>query len=85
MSRGAVLQTLLEIMGIPSKEDPLTYKDVTPYTRYAKAIATATALGIVQGDISPDGKPTGTFRPNDLVTRAEVAKMVILALKSSQK
>ncbi len=85
MTRGAVLQTLLEIMNIPIKEDPLTFKDVSPYTPYAKAISTATALGIVNGDIGPDGKPKGTFRPNDPVTRAEAAKIIVKALISMRK
>ena len=31
--------------------------------------------GIVQGDTDADGKPTGTFRPNAPINRAEIAKI----------
>lgn len=44
-------------------------------------VANASALGIVSGDRGKDGLPTGTFRPNDHVSRAEAAKMVFSRLK----
>lgn len=76
-SRGAVIQTILEVLNIPLEEGDLPYSDVPAGSMYAKAIATATALGIVNGDAEAD-----TFRPNAPVNRAEVAKMITLALMS---
>lgn len=75
-TRGAVLQTILEALDIPTSDGPLPYSDVPQGSMYAQAIATATALGIVSGD---DGDAR-TFRPNAPVNRAEVAKMITIAL-----
>lgn len=36
--------------------------------------------GIVKGFTGPDGKPTGEFRPGNLVTRSEALKMVLEAI-----
>lgn len=77
--RGTVVTTVLEAVGIPAKRGPLPYPDVPTESPDAPAIATATALGIVSGD---DG--TGTFRPNEPVNRAEVAKIVLKAIEASR-
>ncbi len=74
-SRGEVLQTILEALSIPLTGTDLSYSDVPAGSRYATAIATGTALGIVSGD----GEAT-TFRPNASINRAEVAKMIIATL-----
>jgi hypothetical protein len=78
-TRGQVIQTLLESFSLPlRKATPGLYRDLPISSRYADAIATATALGILSGDTDAAGKPTGTVRPNDPINRAEVAKIVTL-------
>jgi len=44
-------------------------------------IAYAAALGIVSGDKDSQGNPTGTFRPNAPVNRAEAAKIIYEKLR----
>jgi len=51
------------------------FSDLPPDHPHAKAIATAYVYGLVQGN------PDGTFRPDDPINRAEVAKLVALLLK----
>jgi hypothetical protein len=81
-TRGAVVQTLLEALGIPLQDALATpYTDLRRTHPHARAIATATALGILSGDTDAAGSPTGAVRPDDPVNRAEVAKMIVLALK----
>lgn len=78
-TRGQVIHTLLEALGIPLDEaKTLSYLDVRRTNLFFRAIETATRLGIISGDDA-----TGKFRPNDPVNRAEVAKMIILALEKS--
>jgi hypothetical protein len=47
----------------------------------AASIEQARADGIVSGYNDDDGNPTGFFGPDDAVTRAEFAKMVVLAIQ----
>ncbi len=75
-TRGAVVQTILEALKIPLQDAALPYSDVPTGSMYAKAIGTATKLGIVNGDAEQN-----TFRPNAPINRAEVAKMIVLALE----
>jgi hypothetical protein len=44
-------------------------------------IAYASLLHVVSGDTDAAGHPTGTFRPNDPVNRAEAAKILVLRIK----
>lgn len=44
-------------------------------TEYEEAVGTLTSLGII------DGYPDGTFRPENTITRAELAKLLIAALE----
>ncbi len=74
-SRGAVIQSLMEALRIPTDGYDITYDDVSPLSPFADAIAAATALGIISGD---DG--TNRFRPEDPINRAEAAKMIVNAL-----
>jgi hypothetical protein len=53
----------------PSPDDP-TFPDVLPASWYYAAVERLAALGVVTG------YPDGTFRPNQPVTRAEVAAMI---------
>lgn len=75
-TRGAVIRTVLEALNIPmEKAKESYYSDVPVNSIYADAIATATILGIVDGD---EGQIT--FRPNAPINRAEVAKIISIAL-----
>jgi hypothetical protein len=78
-TRGAVVQTLLEALRVPMDAPSGTYRDVPASHPFAAAIATATRLGLVQGDTDNAGHLTGTFRPNASIDRAEMAKVLILA------
>jgi len=74
--RGAVVQTLLEVFGVPIEDATGDlYSDVAAGRKHSAAIETATSDGIVSGD---DDKVT--FRPGANVNRAETAKMVMNAV-----
>ena len=76
-SRGAVIQSVLEAVGIPIvhyEQNP--YYDLLNSHPYADAILTATTLGIIRGDTDERGVPTQYVRPDDSVNRAEVAKIL---------
>lgn len=49
--------------------------------RYEADIAYANLYGIVSGDTNASGAETGTFRPDDSINRAEVAKIIYEKLK----
>jgi len=57
-----------------------TFKDTVDHSLESD-IAYAAALGIVSGDEDKAGNPTGTFRPNDGVNRAEAAKIIYEKLR----
>ncbi len=57
--------------------DPAEFSDVAANAWYAKEVALAADAGIVYG------YGDGTFRPNNLITREELAAMVVRALKYS--
>jgi hypothetical protein len=48
-------------------------------------IAYAALLGIVSGDKDASGNPTGYFRPNENIVRAEVAKVIYEKIKDEVK
>ena len=79
--RGEVLAIMHDAFG--DKVPPLlsTFRD-TAYHPYETDIAYAAALGVVSGDMDKAGNPTGTFRPNDEVSRAEAAKVIYEKLKA---
>jgi len=84
-TRGAVIQTILEVMGIPTAaKTPSSFKDVPHDHPYAPAIVVATTYGLVTGDLDSSGNPLGTFRPDDPITRAEVAKIIALVKEVMQ-
>lgn len=67
----SILNQYLQDEGrITTNEDKNTFTDVSNSSWYAQAIKNVTKLGIIVGD----GK--GHFRPNDTITRAELAAMV---------
>jgi hypothetical protein len=49
---------------------------------YEGDIAFASVLGVVSGDQDTQGRPLGTFRPNDAVNRAEAAKIIYEKLRT---
>lgn len=51
------------------------FEDVSAGAWFAGAVEWCQKQGIVTGDMS-EGKPVGTFRPDDPVTREELAAMV---------
>lgn len=78
-TRAQVVRTVMDALMIPvttSLPETLPFSDLAKNDRNTAAVVTAAKLGIVSGD---DGKTT--FRPNDAINRAEVAKIVSLALK----
>lgn len=84
-TRGAVIQTILEVMGIPTGiKIAAPFSDVPSNHPYAQAIATAAAYGLIGGDTDVNGNDLGTFRPDDPITRAEVAKIIALVKEVMQ-
>ncbi len=59
----------------PIKLKDIRFTDVPDTADYAQAINLAAALGIVNGDTDKQGNPTGKFRPNASINRAEVARI----------
>ena len=80
-TRGAFIQTVLEVMGFPIGTTPSTFSDVPSNHPYGPAIALATFYGFVTGDKDLQGNPLNTFRPDAPINRAEVAKIIALARK----
>ncbi|MCK5016206.1 MAG: S-layer homology domain-containing protein [Candidatus Peribacteraceae bacterium] len=56
------------------------FTDVNSSTQFSGAIERAAKDGIVSGFADENGNPTGLFGPSDSVTRAEIAKIVTLAI-----
>ncbi|EKD63971.1 MAG: hypothetical protein ACD_51C00118G0001, partial [uncultured bacterium] len=76
-SRGEVLQTMFESLGVEVPDyDSTHFSDVDASHEYADAIEYAYELGIVSGDDA-----TGSFRPDDGINRAETAKVVDLFIE----
>ncbi len=57
-----------------------SYSDAAGH-RFESDIAYASLLKTVSGDTAAAGNPTGTFRPDDPVNRAEAAKILVLRIK----
>ncbi|MEK7562967.1 MAG: S-layer homology domain-containing protein, partial [Patescibacteria group bacterium] len=77
-TRGAVIQTILEVMGFVIGKTTSTFSDVPANHHYGPAIALGAFHGFVQGDTSPDGALLNRFRPDDSINRAEVSKIIAL-------
>ncbi len=78
-TRGEVLVTLLQVLDLPlTWPRGIMFTDVTLRTPFAHAIETAATAGIVSGATGDDGSPTGFFNPTQPVTRAEMAKIIII-------
>jgi GH24 family phage-related lysozyme (muramidase) len=61
-----------------------TFSDVPKYARYYEDIEAAAKRGIVNGYTDANGNPTGKFGPHNTVTRAEAAKILIIAFNIPQ-
>ncbi len=76
--RGAIVEALLQGLGIainPGTTNP--FSDLPPSHRYAAAILTAHAMGVIRGDTDAQGNLRGTVRPNDTLNRAELAAIFV--------
>ena len=81
-TRTEVVVTVLQAFGARiSPRSGSVFEDVTTATPYAAAIETAANKGIVSGYSDENGTPTGMFGPDDLVNRAEIAKIFSLAFQ----
>lgn len=69
VTRAEALKILFLLYGI-NVSGSSTFKDVAPNAWYSSYVATAARLGLV------NGYPDGTFRPNGLLTRAEMSKVI---------
>ena len=74
-TRAEVITTILQAMDVPRLwPRGEFFSDVTPLTKYSSSIETAAIDGIISTD-------SGTFRPNDSINRAELAKIISLAIE----
>ncbi len=81
-TRAEVVSTVLQAYKInPQPATGTSFVDVPATMQLAASIEQARADGIVSGYNDADGNTTGLFGPDDAVTRAEFAKMVVLALQ----
>ena len=82
--RSEVIVTILQAFKVPLRElsgSGTTFTDVSASTQFASAIETAARAGLVSGYSDVRGTPTGLFGPGDPVKRAEIAKIISLALQ----
>ncbi len=83
-TRSEVVMTILQAFGVQLQDpDPVKplFTDVNASTLFAPAIATAVRDGIVAGYQDAQGRLTGEFGPEKPVNRAEVCKMLSIALQ----
>lgn len=83
-TRAEVVMTILQGFGvqlrdIPGSDSP--FSDVSASTLFSSAVYTASQDGIIAGYTDEAGKPTGEFGPDKPVNRAEVAKIISIALQ----
>lgn len=74
-TRAQVIQTVIEALALPTKQGSSPFADVPANHPHLSAIVTASNLGLISGDAG-----TNNFRPDELINRAEVAKILSLAL-----
>ena len=81
-SRAAAIHTILEALNIPRQSAATSpFKDVDASNPFYQDILTAVQYGIITGDIDAAGKPTGKVRPADPLKRAELATIILRAVK----
>lgn len=74
MSRGEFTLLMALTLALPMEEGQTEFRDVPEDAYYAKAIAAAKKAGLV------DGYGEGIFRPEKLISREEMARMVYVAM-----
>lgn len=70
ITRAEFVASAVRFFGTPSTESALRFTDVPADAWYADAVYAGAALGLIEGD------GDGAFRPEDTITRAEVAAIV---------
>jgi hypothetical protein len=83
-TRAEVVMTVLQAFGVQIRElgaEEKIFTDVNPSILFSGAIKTAVGDGIVSGYQLPDGTSTGTFGPAKNINRAEVSKILSIALQ----
>ncbi len=75
VTRAEFSKMILSAIGESGVEYGGGFSDVAADAWYAEAVAACAELGIVSGD-------SGMFRPDDKITREEMAKMVVLAYRT---
>lgn len=85
-TRGEVIQIVMQAMNILTPVDESLmhnmYSDVPEKYSYRTAILSATTQGLISGDTDEDGNRLGTYRPDDFINRAEVAKIIALIIET---
>lgn len=78
ISRAEVAKIIVGISRVNIGNTETTFTDVDPASDLAKYIETTKTLGFFSGEVA-NGKLI--FRPNDPITRAEIAKVVVNAFR----
>jgi hypothetical protein len=79
ITRAQFTALLVRSLGLTVDTTPTAFSDVKPSDWYANSISTAVKAGLVAGF------EDGTFRPNDLITREQMASLISKALTITGK
>jgi N-acetylmuramoyl-L-alanine amidase len=79
ITRAEFAAMIVRALGLEANGSTDKFSDVASSAWYAGAVAAAADAGIVQGDAA------GTFRPSAVITRQELAAMVVRAMKVAGK
>ena len=78
INRAEAMTLILRAFGIESRPyRPTTFPDVSADQWFSGAVGTAHELGLV------NGYPDGRFRPGNLMTRGEAAKIIALSMEGA--
>ncbi|MER2037628.1 MAG: S-layer homology domain-containing protein [Solibacillus sp.] len=77
ITRAEFTKILVNSMNLHAGETVKSFPDVKPANWYYEYVKIASSQGII------NGKPDGTFRPNDKITRNEMAVMIYRAFEST--
>lgn len=83
-TRAEVLAVMHDLFGDEVPSVYAAFDDVAGH-RFEADVAYASLLKIVSGDTDLAGNPTGAFRPDDPVNRAEAAKILVLRIKEQAR
>ncbi len=79
VTRAEFAAMVVRALGLPEAPDAATFSDVPAGAWYAGVVGAAAKAGVVTG------MGDGTFRPNDRISREQMAVMVARALKAAGK